>query len=120
MTDIHALLDNWTRWARYSPTRYQSLLGQLYKASSFELENGEIVSRTIAPKIPVDLKDALRTEHAILKLPHEPYHGPRLIVYHYLYPWRDIHKECRKIGVKVYKYQETLEETLNRLTMELV
>lgn len=112
-------LMNWARFARSSSSSCVSILGQLYGSNPYEDENGELIARAQPPRIPIDLQDAMKTEKAILRLPKTPYNAPRLIVYHYITPWKDIHRECRKIGVKVYKYQVSLEESLRLLSSEL-
>lgn len=116
---IEDTLRNWSNWARASSGRQVSIIGQFYKPGPYEAENGELVSNNRPSQPVIDILDAERTEKAILKLPKEPYNAPRLIVYHYVTPYLPLRRECRKMGVKVYRYEECLSETLNNLKQAL-
>ena len=121
-TPLHQLIDNWRRWARTSPARYRSLLGRLYVPSADELtdqETGQWISKPKPPRIPVDEAQALKVERAILSLNRLPFDAPRLIVYHYLTPGHKFTQTCRRLGVKVYRYDDSLAEALKELGRRL-
>lgn len=119
---LHSMLDNWRRWARWSPGRYRSLLGRLYVPSADELVDeatGEWIGKPKPPRIPVDEAQAVKVERAILNLSRRPYDRPRLVVYHYLTPGYKFKQTCRRLGVKSYAYDEAILETLGALRREL-
>lgn len=119
---LNAMLDNWRRWARWSPGRYRSLLGRLYVPSADELidqETGEWISKPKPPSIPIDEADALKVERAILALNRRPFDAPRLLVYHYLSPGHKFAQTCRRLGVKTYAYDDTVALALAQLKRRL-
>ncbi len=121
-TILFAMIDNWRRWARWSPGKYSSMLGRLYVPSVDELvdkSTGEWVSKAKRPSIPVDEADALRVERAILRLNRKPFDAPRLLVYHYLTPGHQFKQTCRRLGVKSYAYDETVALAHASLKREL-
>lgn len=113
-------MDNWARWARQGRAGYKSLLGRLYVPSKDELvEEGQWVSKPSSPAIPIDDKAALKMEKAILRLPTDKFDMPKLIVWHYIhskYASESRHyKTCRKMRVKVYRYNDHLKDALQIL-----
>jgi hypothetical protein len=118
---LFSMLDNWKRWARGAPGTYQSLLGRLYVPSPDEIDKdtGEWVGKSRPARMPIDELQALKVERAILRLPRRPFDAPRLIVYHHLTPGKSHAYTCRRLGVKVYQYEETLGNAHNQLKREL-
>ena len=131
MNDFQLTLSNWIRWARSGqPKHTTSWLGKLYRASKDEknLDGTEWVSVPTPPVIPIDDRNAIKVEQAILKLPRIepdfPYKRidfPRLLVYHLVGDRRQKHfrRACRRLGVRLDEYDSRVDQALDMLRHRL-
>ncbi len=121
MSDLlYSLLDNWKRWARGAPGTYRSMLGKLYVPNPDEIgKDGEWIGKPRPARMPINELQALKVERAILRLPRRPFDAPRLVVYHHLTEGRKFKQTCRRLGVKVYQYDDTLQQVHAMLGREL-
>jgi len=108
--EFEAAMSNWARWAQStqpSGDRCRSLESGYRSPQTWHAEE---------PHIEVDVLDAERIEYAVVSLPPNIRH---LIVYAYLTPNIDIHSICRRVGIRVWHFQDKLDGAKKALARKI-
>lgn len=121
--ELEAMLVNWGRWSRDTPHgATTSSLYRVIKALEYmygkPAQDLECVGGEKAPCAPIDEKQAMMVNEALLKLPDIRYddrRGKLILMTKYLKPWISLKTICRQADVRLKTGKDELQLAKSRL-----